>query len=149
MVETKLPWWRKISDNVVRVGLIVLAILLIANLIRSVEANYSISRQIRSLHDQIAQVQDDETVITQENAYFKTDTYKEIQARLRLGYVKQGEKMVLVPTNKDETSATNASGGSNSALTEARKSWDEQPPYQQWYSLFFGSQTLLEETFGS
>jgi len=144
------PWWKKTGDNMVRLGLIVLALLLVVNLIRSVESNYPVSKQIRSLHNQIAQVQDDETVITQENDYYKTDTYKEIMARERLGYIKPGEKMVLVPENKDTSASSNStSSSSTTALSEAQKSWNEQPPYEQWYLLFFGSQTLLEETFGS
>ena len=128
----------------------IMALLLVVNLIRSIDTNYTISKQIRDLHNQITQVQDDKNTISQENDYYKTATYKEIMARERLGYVKTGETMVLVPENKDTSTSSNNTGSStNNALSDARKSWDEQPPYEQWYLLFFGSQSLLEETFGS
>lgn len=145
-----LPWWRTLSDNIVRVGLAALVILLIANLIRSVEQNYAISREIRTLNTQIADERDQAAIITEENAYYRTDTYHDLEARARLGVIAQGEKLVLVPQNRDSQSGGGSNGTTESdGGNEARKHWDAQPPYEQWRLLFFGSQTLLEETFGS
>lgn len=141
--------WRLVGNNFVRIGLAILAILLIANLIRSIQVNYGISRQIRTLTAEIAQEHDQAAIDKEQNSYYQTNTYKELEARRRLGYALPGETLVLVPQNKDNNQPAAGAVNSPESINEARTKWNALPPYQQWWQLFFGPAALLEQTFGS
>lgn len=141
--------WRLVGNNFVRIGLGLLAILLIANLIRSIQVNYGVSRQIRTLNAEISSEHDQAAIDKEQNDYYQTNTYRELEARRLLGYAAANETLVLVPQNQDATSTTSPSGRTAAAINEAKQHWDALPPYQQWWQLFFGPTTLLEQTFGS
>jgi cell division protein FtsB len=141
-------WWQSLSQGAIRLILVAAAIFLGVNLVRSVEHNYAISRQIRTLNGQIATEELRAAVLKDQIQYYQTDTFKELETRRRLGYVKPGESVVLVPENRDPTSAAVA-GTPAASESEARTSWNDTPPYEQWWLLFFGPQSLLEAVFSS
>ncbi len=88
--------------------------------------NYQIEKEIKLLKEETE-------VLTEENqhlrnliAYYKTDVYREKEARLRLGYKKAGEQVVLVP-NIEEREIEYVTDDSDS----------NKKNYQLWLDLFF------------
>ena len=68
--------------------------------------------------------------------YFKSDTFKEIEARAKLGYQKPEEKVIILP--KDQQSAGDSDNiDSLSDIRNNKKPPD--PNYLDWWQIFFGS----------
>ena len=65
-------------------------------------------------------------------SYFKTDTYKEKEARRLLGYQKPGEKVIIIPEIEEEIQENDQP----SEQTEEIKK-DTQKNYQKWWDFFF------------
>ncbi len=132
-------------------ALVVCAVLLLVDLVRSIDHNYQISRQIRALSGQIAAEQDRQLVLREAITYYQSKTYKELAARRQLGLAKPGETLVLAPENRDPESTTPTGAPSTvmDVRRQAREDWSDLPPYQQWWLLFFGPPAQLEAVFGS
>ncbi len=146
----RFHWWQQLSQNALRVTFVIAALLLLANLVRSVNSNYSVSRHIRTLTSQIELERDRQTIVKEAISYYQSDTYKELEARRRLGLARPGETLVLVPDNRDViTPGQTMPTSPSDHRSDARRSWDEQPPYEQWWLLFFGPSSLLEDAFST
>lgn len=94
-----------------RIFWLVVIVYLLFTVGRAINKNYQSQRQIKSLQQDIAKLRED--IARQEllNIYYQSDTFKELEARRRLGLKKSGEKVFIVPTpersngasqNKDE-----------------------------------------------
>ena len=150
MRASQAAWWGGLSQSVIRVALIVFAVVLLVDLVRSVDHNYQISRQIRTLTGQMAATRDQLTVLHEVIMYYQTATYKELTARRVLGLAKPGETLVLAPQNRDPGVSTPGSVAPPvDPRLQARQRWGDRPPYEQWWLLFFGPSDQLEAVFGS
>lgn len=67
---------------------------------RAINKNYQSHRQARGIEQDIAQLNDQ--IRRQEllNIYYQSDTFKELEARRRLGLKRPGEKVVIVPARE-------------------------------------------------
>ena len=143
-------WWQPFSQPALKLAFIVVTVVLLVDLIRSIDHNYQISRQIRLLTGRITAERDQAIALTEAIGYYQTSTYKELTARRELGLVKPGETLVLAPHNRDPASAGPGTlATTTDTKVSARQSWSNQPPYQQWWLLFFGPTSQLEAVFGS
>jgi hypothetical protein len=131
---------------VVRLVLVAVAATLLVNLVRSIQQNVTIQRQLRSLERQISAEENRSDLLRDTLVYERTESFRELELRRRLGYVQPGEKLVLVPENRDQAAPTNQPT-TTTPVSTARQEWDARPPYEQWWLLFFGPQSLLEEVF--
>ncbi len=85
--------------------------------------SYRMSRQINSLEDEIARLEERKRELQNLITYYKTDSYKEKEARRRLGYQKPGERVLIVVPQK-----------------EAKEEPLPQPPkpnWRIWWEFFF------------
>jgi len=95
--------------------------------------NYQRDQEIKNLAKDIQAIEQENQKLSDFIAFFQTDTFKEKEAREKLGVVKPGEKVLVFPDNKE--------GESN--ILEEKTSKDEtqeiekMPNYKKWWNFFF------------
>jgi cell division protein FtsB len=72
-------------------------------LIGTVRHNYELQRQINSLKQQITDINLDKDQLALKNEYYKTENYKEKQARAKLGLQAPDEKVIILPQSHDKS----------------------------------------------
>ncbi len=114
-------------SQVVYLGIIIVGLILSFSLIRNLYNSYQNYQILASAQSKLTKLQ-------QENAQIKTDltqvndpNYIEKEARERLGLVKPGEVVVILPS-PGQTEATEAATPVNLP----------RPVWRQWLGLFFG-----------
>lgn len=93
--------------------------------------NYQVNQQIKKLEDEVVQIENDNQKLSDLISYFQTETFKEQEAREKLGLVLPGEKVLVFPGNDKNT---------NNDIIETITKDDEednQPNYKKWWSFFF------------
>ena len=107
------------------VGFIIMVYTLFS-LSKVVWRNYQVEKETTELEEEIVELEEENQKFSNMIAYFKTDAYREKEARQRLGYKKPGEEVVLVP-DVGESSVT---------VTEAKKELPRTTS-QAWWDFFF------------
>jgi cell division protein FtsB len=104
-----------VQSRIVLVALIGLSFVFLVGIGREVVRRYSLDQQFSDLDQRIAELEEQNATLTGRIAYFQSDTYREEQARLKLGFTQPGEQTVTVPTGSGtpdeivvETATTNA-----------------------------------------
>ncbi len=107
------------------VGFLIMAWTLFS-LSKVVWKNYQSEKETKLLKEETELLQEENQQLRNLIAYYKTDAYREKEARLRLGYKKPGEQVVLVP-NVEEREVEYITDDSNT----------NKKNYQLWLDLFF------------
>ncbi len=76
----------------------VIAVWILVSLIQTVKHNYELEKQIETLRQQIAVLQAQKDELSYNIAYYNTDSFKEKQARTRLGLQQPGENVIILPS---------------------------------------------------
>ena len=69
---------------------------------RSIWTNYNANKSIEQETQTIISLQSDIQQLKDENNYYQTSSYKEEEAREKLGYIAPGEHVVSVPFDSDQ-----------------------------------------------
>lgn len=100
---------------------------------KSIYKNYSITQKITTTQEDIAKIEADNQNMKNLIMYYQTDSYKELEARRKLGYKKPGESVLIIPdinpTNQNQISITK---------DEDAKKAAETPNIEKWYQYFMG-----------
>jgi cell division protein FtsB len=114
------------SNSIISIVLLVMIGLYIAFLLyQSVLFNYQTNQRISSLQADIRKLEQDNSQLGVLIAYYKTDSFRELEARRKLGMKLPGEKVVTVevketPSAQSSSTQTNSEG---SAKTSSRPNW--------------------------
>lgn len=94
--------------------------------------NYQVNQQIRNLENEVLVIEKENQKLSDLIAFFQTETFKEKEAREKLGMVKPGEKVLVFPDSEKTETITNT----NSSI---KSSEDTQsiPNYKKWWNFFF------------
>lgn len=117
-------------------GRVVLVLLLVYTLFllgRSVYFNYQTNQEIRALKTSIVQDKDEVENLKNLIAYYQTESFRELEARRKLGLKKPGEEVVSLPEN---VSAPNLPEKQKAATILEKRF--ESPNYQKWWEFIFG-----------
>lgn len=115
----------------------VLACLYIGFLLyQSVYFNYQTNKQISSLRVKIAELEQSKDQLDVLIAYYKTDSYRELEARKKLGMKMPGEKVVKVDVRKTETADSKFT--ENKELATEKANIQSQANWQLWVDFFDG-----------
>lgn len=68
---------------------------------KSVISNYRTNQKIDNLEDEIVLLEIEKQYLADLNIYYSTDTYKELEARRKLGLKKKGETVIKIPISED------------------------------------------------
>ena len=95
--------------------------------------NYQVNQEIAQLKIEIAQLENNNTQLKNLIAYLKTDSFKEKEARRKLGYKKPGEQVVALPP--DDFAHTDLGNTKEEPTTDNKPSLNNP---QKWWEYVFG-----------
>lgn len=124
----QLAWIKHSTANVV--AILVIGYLVLGS-VKLIIENYRIRNDTARITSQISELQRQNDQLRNLEAYYQTDSYKEKEARVRLGYQKPGEKVVIVPPPSSDDSSDLTKPG-----IEPRQPAPPSNP-EQWWRYFF------------
>lgn len=105
------------------------------NLGHSIFSNYKVNEKIISTTTDINSLKQENELIKNQNLYYQTNTFKELEARRKLGMKADGENVIITPDNKDQSSLSDNS--STPGATIQNKS-AVVPNYVKWWQYMMG-----------
>ncbi len=90
---------RIFSFNLFLIGSVLVVVFLGTGLGKEFYRDYQIEKEIDSLQNDIAAIEKDNYKLSQLIEYYKTDEYKEAEARKRFSLKKDGESVVIVKSD--------------------------------------------------
>ena len=109
-------------------ALFALVVYLVIIVGKTVWDNYQSNKQIIAEQEKVQEMEDDLEYMMNEIAYLKTYSFREKQARAKLGYVATGEKVLSLPTDEP------APGDKITEETEEKEPNIQN--YYLWYEYF-------------
>jgi len=95
---------------------------------RSIWVNYQSNIVIKNQSESLDQLEDEIISMENEIEYLKTNSYKEKEARAKLGYKSAGENVISLPLDSPEDKVADSSEGEVVI---------ETPNYRLWIAYFF------------
>ncbi|MFA7244126.1 MAG: septum formation initiator family protein [Patescibacteria group bacterium] len=95
---------------------------------RSIWVNYESNKQVEGERQRVAKLQSDVEMLQMEIAYYKTQSFKEKEARAKLGYMAPGEKVIVLPKDTPEDQVADLGRTEKTIKT---------PNYRLWIKYFF------------
>lgn len=98
-------------------------------LFQSIYFNYQASQKIKDLNQRLAEIAQTKLSLEALIAYYQTDTFRELEARKKLGLKMPGEKVVKVEIEKKEEQTI-----PQNVLSKEK----EKPNWQRWVDFLAG-----------
>ncbi len=94
----------KIKQNIIVKSAVVFALVVYFLFLtyKSVSFNYQTNRKIAALHNEISVLEMEREYLENLNVYYGTTTYKELEARRKLGMKKNGEAVIKIPVDSEK-----------------------------------------------
>ena len=132
------PFFKRLKEGVEKVlpmsvgGFILFIIVLymLFNVGKSVWVNYSSNKEIDEESEKVIALEKEIDYMKNQIAYYQTNTYREKQAREKLGYIAPGEKALTLPVDEPEDKIVDAE------IDEVKI---KTPNYRLWWKYFFGA----------
>jgi len=137
MKADKLAKYKKSKKLRSQIFMVVGAAIFIYMLVSTVEAiwqNYQINLEINKLRIEIVQLQQEGEELEHLIAYRGTESFKEKEARRKLGYRKPYEKVIAIPQPKFE----NTEPGQTNISEEEETEKPVRTNPQKWWDYIFG-----------
>jgi cell division protein FtsB len=125
----KLPRLQLTGSSIVNVVGLVIVVYLLVMLGETIHRNYTLGRQINTLKAQIALLQDQKDELAYNIEYYKTDSFRDREARSKLGLQLPGENVVIIPHTTPEPSV---------APEASKKASGKRSNLQQWLDFLGG-----------
>ena len=130
MSNQKPKIWELVSK--ILVYLIALYILFILG--KAIWTNWQLNRQIVDLQQQIADINAQNKNLENLILYYKSDSFREVEARKKLGLKKPGEVAIAVPTQSNEN-YNQETEAQKQGVSETPKE-ENTPNWQLWWQFF-------------
>jgi len=127
---------RLIKSRLLIVAEIGLLILISIALGKEVIRKYQINNQINDLKSEIEELEQGNIELSGLIDYFNSETYKEGQARLKLGLQKPGESVVSVPNSEGQVMGAQVVAGERGSIRQTQENNNQSNP-QRWWNYFF------------
>ena len=98
------------------------------------QRNYKLQKELDDKSRQLIVAQLDTDSARLEQRYYKTDEYKELAVRQRLGLVTPGESVLILPTNSDAVKNTDKANSTAVSVPEPAPLSN----FSQWMNFLFG-----------
>lgn len=96
------------------------------------ERNYRLQREISAKEQELRLVDLEVETLKYQSNYYKSDEYKELAVRQRLGLALPGEKVLILPPNSKQATA------SEEQASETTSRVVQQSNIEQWVNFLFG-----------
>ena len=110
------------------VGLGLIAVYIGYYLVLTVKRNYDLQQQISKLQQDISDLQIEKDQLAYKIQYYQTDSYKEKEARSRLGLQAQGEGVIILPHGDDSHTEE-----------QTKQAKPHRNNFQQWADFLLGN----------
>ena len=121
------------TNNLVMVIAFFIAIGWATGSVSVLERNYKLQREIDAKQRQLKLAELEVATLKYEQRYYKSDEYKELAVRQRLGLALPGEKALILPPNsKAVTERSNQKATAPARAVQASNS-------EQWFNFLFGN----------
>jgi cell division protein FtsB len=100
--------------------------------VQAMERNYALQKEVDFKRRELRLSELETQKLQFERNYFKSDEYKELAVREKLGLVNPGEKVLILPPNSTAASADETSGSATVARTVPESN------LQSWVNFLFG-----------
>ena len=130
MLENKKtqPFLKRLLKSKLLITLeVVILFLLSIALAKEIIRNYQIESEIDALKNEIESLEKENLELADLIQYFKTETFKEEQAKSRLGMMKEGEKVVALPRTEgisEYSEEEDYVSDSSKLVSNPQKWWD-------------------------
>ncbi len=101
---------------------------------KTVWQNYGINQEIAKSAEETKQLQEENKRLENLIEYYQSSSYKEQEARLKLGYQKPDEKVFIVPKSQEEEKREEKEEAEN---TKKKNGLALKPNYLKWWEFFF------------
>jgi cell division protein FtsB len=122
------------TNNIVILAAFFIAIGWATGSVGVLERNYKLQREIDTKQRELKLAELEVLTLRYEQRYFKSDEYKELAVRQRLGLVMPGEKVLILPPNSKAAKTTNEEDNSKLGSTTPQVSNTEQ-----WFNFLLGT----------
>ena len=95
--------------------------------------HYQINRELDTLTEEITNLEDQSKKLELAISYYDSDSFREKEARSKLGYQKKGETAIALPPSEDEIKDQETE---ENPLSINQQTFT-QPNYIRWWSFFF------------
>ncbi len=95
----------RLLPKIIKIASFVVIIWVIFLLGRSIWQNWLLRQSIEKLNEQIVTLEKEKKGLNNLIIYYQSDTFKELEARKKLGLKKPGEKVVILPSPDDSSSS--------------------------------------------
>jgi cell division protein FtsB len=127
----EIPKFKITSANLLNIAGAFIALYLVVVLGQTIKRNYDLGLQIDSLKSQMNMLQDQNDELSYNIQYYKTDSYKDREARSQLGLQLPGENVVIIPNDTPAPTPDISVSPSKSSTTKSNT--------QQWLSFLAGA----------
>ena len=112
--------------NLLLFSAVLISIFLVVNSTKKILMFRNTSQKVGDFETRLKQLRQENSELKQELEYKKSNEFVEGEIRNKLGLVKEGEVVFVIP-KKDEGQTTND-----------ERQEDQAPNWQKWWNLFFG-----------
>ncbi|HUD11647.1 MAG TPA: septum formation initiator family protein [Candidatus Saccharimonadia bacterium] len=95
----EIPKFKLTSSNMLNAVGVLIVVYLVVVLGQTVKRNYDLGLQINGLKSQMNMLQDQNDELSYNIQYYKTDSFKDREARSQLGLQLPGENVVIIPND--------------------------------------------------
>jgi cell division protein FtsB len=93
------PRYRLNGSSIINVLGFVVIVSLLVSLGQTVHRNYQLGRQINDLKGETSLLQEEKDQLSYNIQFYKTDSYRDREARAKLGLQLPGENVIIIPSS--------------------------------------------------
>ena len=132
MKQKKPSLFKRILRSKLLIGAeIIILILVSVALIKELVRGYQVEKEVSALKKEIDSLESSRIELTELIHYFSSETYQEEQAKSKLGLMKPGESVIVMPETEEEISVL------PEEETVATVYNEETSNPQKWWDYFF------------
>lgn len=128
---------KNLFSNLVSIIIILIIVYIIFNIGKSTWKNYQINREIVNIEAEIEGLKVKNATLKNLILYYQTDTFKELEARKKLGLKKPDEKVIIVPENDGQSDNYKEELFGKSQTQN--KLIEKKPNYAKWWYFVMGN----------
>jgi cell division protein FtsB len=122
------PRYRLTGSSIINALGAVVIVSLVISLAQTVHRNYQLGRQINDLKGETELLKEQRDELSYNIQYYKTDSFRDREARAKLGLQLPGENVVIIPSTAPKPGPAPLPGKTNS----------KQSNLQQWFDFLGG-----------
>ena len=119
------------TNNAVVLVALIIAASWVWGSVQAMERNYTLQKELGHKQRELKLTRLQTAKLRYEQNYYRSDEYKELAVRDKLGLVKPGEKVLILPPNTAESNSKNKRQQSSQKIVQPSN-------LQQWVNFLFG-----------